>query len=134
MAAASSVGVSSVGSEDYRPPKKLEQEVTQRPRGSRLPVLVVGSLVAVAIAVALAMVAPDQLKGVAGVVGEQAQKAAKKAKGEKPVPVPDGTRYEIVAEPHVSEYPKDDGGVFRVLGMSFFDPNGYFIELNQFIE
>lgn len=41
---------------------------------------------------------------------------------------------ELVAEPHVSEYPKDDGGVFRVMGLSFFDPNGYFIELNQFIE
>ena len=41
---------------------------------------------------------------------------------------------EMVAEPHVSEYPKDDGDVFRVLGCSFFDPNGYFIELNQFIE
>jgi catechol 2,3-dioxygenase-like lactoylglutathione lyase family enzyme len=40
---------------------------------------------------------------------------------------------EIVSEPHISEYPKDDGGVFRVLGMSFFDPNGYFIELNQFV-
>jgi hypothetical protein len=38
---------------------------------------------------------------------------------------------EIVSEPHISEYPKDDGGVFRILGMSFFDPNGYFIELNQ---
>lgn len=40
---------------------------------------------------------------------------------------------EIVSEPHVSEYPKDDGSVFRVLGISFFDPNGYFIELNQFV-
>ena len=38
---------------------------------------------------------------------------------------------EMVSEPHVSEYPKDDGGVFRRLGISFFDPNGYFIELNQ---
>ncbi len=38
---------------------------------------------------------------------------------------------EMVSEPHVSEYPKDGGGVFRVLGISFFDPNGYFIELNQ---
>lgn len=38
---------------------------------------------------------------------------------------------EMVSKPHVSEYPKDDGGVFRVLGISFFDPNGYFIELNQ---
>ena len=40
---------------------------------------------------------------------------------------------EMFAEPHVTEYPKDDGGVFRVLGISFFDPNGYFIELNQFV-
>ena len=40
---------------------------------------------------------------------------------------------EIVSEPHVSEYPKDDGSVFRVLGCSFFDPNGYFVELNQFV-
>ena len=39
----------------------------------------------------------------------------------------------IHAEPRVSEYPKDDGGVFRVKGISFFDPNGYFIELNQFV-
>lgn len=39
---------------------------------------------------------------------------------------------EIVSEPHISEFPKADGGVFRVLGMSFFDPNGYFVELNQF--
>ena len=38
---------------------------------------------------------------------------------------------EMVSEPHVSEYPKDDGDVFRILGISFFDPNGYFIELNQ---
>jgi catechol 2,3-dioxygenase-like lactoylglutathione lyase family enzyme len=41
---------------------------------------------------------------------------------------------EMVSEPHVSEYPKDDGGVFRILGLSFFDPNGYFIELNQYVE
>jgi hypothetical protein len=41
---------------------------------------------------------------------------------------------EMVAEPHVSEFPKDDGSVFRVMGISFFDPNGYFIDLNQFIE
>jgi len=41
---------------------------------------------------------------------------------------------EMVSEPHISEFPKDDGGVFRVLGTSFFDPNGYFVELNQFVE
>jgi catechol 2,3-dioxygenase-like lactoylglutathione lyase family enzyme len=41
---------------------------------------------------------------------------------------------EIVCEPMVSEYPKEDGSVFRVKGISFFDPNGYFVELNQFIE
>jgi hypothetical protein len=39
----------------------------------------------------------------------------------------------IYAKPHVSEYPKDDGDVFRVKGISFFDPNGYFVELNQFV-
>ena len=41
---------------------------------------------------------------------------------------------EMVAEPHVSEYPKAEGGVLRVMGCTFFDPNGYFIELNQFVE
>lgn len=41
---------------------------------------------------------------------------------------------EIVCKPEISEYPKEDGGVFRVKGISFFDPNGYFVELNQFIE
>lgn len=40
---------------------------------------------------------------------------------------------QLVSEPHVSEYPKDDGGVFRVKGMSFFDPNGYFLEINQYV-
>lgn len=40
---------------------------------------------------------------------------------------------EMVCAPEISEYPKDDGDVFRVLGISFFDPNGYFIELNQFV-
>ena len=41
---------------------------------------------------------------------------------------------EMVAEPHVTEYPRNDGSVIRVMGVSFFDPNGYFIELNQFVE
>ena len=40
---------------------------------------------------------------------------------------------EIVSTPHLQEYPKPDGGMFRILGMSFFDPNGYFVELNQFL-
>jgi len=31
------------------------------------------------------------------------------------------------------EYPKPDGGVFRVLGIGFFDPSGYFCEVNQFV-
>ena len=41
---------------------------------------------------------------------------------------------EMVAAPHVKEFPKDNGSVIRVMGISFFDPNGYFIELNQIIE
>jgi catechol 2,3-dioxygenase-like lactoylglutathione lyase family enzyme len=41
---------------------------------------------------------------------------------------------EIFAEPHVNEFPRPDGGVYRVEGLSFFDPNGYFIDLNQFVE
>ena len=40
---------------------------------------------------------------------------------------------EAVCPPRVTEYPKDDGSVFRVKGISFFDPNGYFIELNQWV-
>jgi hypothetical protein len=40
---------------------------------------------------------------------------------------------EMVCEPVISEYPKPDGGVFRVLGISFFDPSGYFVEVNQFV-
>jgi len=40
----------------------------------------------------------------------------------------------IFAEPHVNEFPRPDGGVFRVEGVSFFDPNGYFVDLNQFVE
>lgn len=40
---------------------------------------------------------------------------------------------QMVCDPTVTEYPKDDGTVFRVKGISFFDPNGYFIELNQWV-
>ena len=40
---------------------------------------------------------------------------------------------DIISAPHLQEYPKPDGGMFRLMGMSFFDPNGYFIELNQFL-
>ena len=39
----------------------------------------------------------------------------------------------VISEPHLLEYPKPEGGMFRILGMSFFDPNGYFVELNQFL-
>ena len=41
---------------------------------------------------------------------------------------------QIVAEPHVTELPRPDGGVFRIEGISFFDPNGYFVDLNQTVE
>jgi catechol 2,3-dioxygenase-like lactoylglutathione lyase family enzyme len=40
---------------------------------------------------------------------------------------------EIFAEPHVSEYSRG-GGVQRIMGISFFDPNGYFVDLNQIVE
>lgn len=39
----------------------------------------------------------------------------------------------IQSEPHISEYPAPDGSVFRRLGMSFFDQNGYFFEVNQLL-
>ncbi len=41
---------------------------------------------------------------------------------------------ELVCDPVTSEYPKEGGGITKVLGISFFDPNGYFIELNQYVE
>jgi catechol 2,3-dioxygenase-like lactoylglutathione lyase family enzyme len=40
----------------------------------------------------------------------------------------------IVNEPQVTEFPTASGGVMRVEGIRFFDPNGYFIDINQFIE
>lgn len=57
---------------------------------------------------------------------ENVEEAYRKLKGVEGV--------QIVAEPHVSEFPSGDGGVFRVEGISFYDPNGYFVELNQVIE
>ena len=40
----------------------------------------------------------------------------------------------IQSDPREAEYPKPDGGVFRLLGISFFDPNGYFVEVNQWLD
>lgn len=40
----------------------------------------------------------------------------------------------VAAAPHVTEFPKPGGGVFRVMGISFFDPNGYFVDVNQIVE
>ena len=39
----------------------------------------------------------------------------------------------IVDEPRVSEFHRGDS-VMRVEGFRFFDPNGYFVDLNQFVE
>ena len=39
----------------------------------------------------------------------------------------------IVDEPRISEFHRGDS-VLRVEGFRFFDPNGYFIDLNQFVE
>lgn len=40
----------------------------------------------------------------------------------------------LVDEPHVNEFPRGDGGVFRVEGFRFIDPNGFFVDLNQTVE
>jgi catechol 2,3-dioxygenase-like lactoylglutathione lyase family enzyme len=40
----------------------------------------------------------------------------------------------VVDEPHVSEFPRPGGGVLRVEGIRFVDPDGYFVDLNQFVE
>ena len=39
----------------------------------------------------------------------------------------------VHGEPQVREFPKPGGGRFRLLGMSFFDPNGYFVELSEWL-
>ena len=39
----------------------------------------------------------------------------------------------VHSEPRVREFPKPGGGRFRLLGMSFFDPNGYFVELSEWL-
>lgn len=39
----------------------------------------------------------------------------------------------IYSAPHVAEYPKPDGTVYRRLGISFFDMDGYFFEVNQLL-
>jgi catechol 2,3-dioxygenase-like lactoylglutathione lyase family enzyme len=44
----------------------------------------------------------------------------------------EGVRF--VSEPQVSEFQRGDGGVLRVEGLRFFDPNGYLIDLNQVVE
>lgn len=41
---------------------------------------------------------------------------------------------QIISEPQVSEFQGPGGNVMRVEGLRFFDPNGYFIDLNQPVE
>jgi len=41
---------------------------------------------------------------------------------------------QIVSEPQVAEFPRGDGGVLRVEGIRFFDPDGFFVDLNQTVE
>ncbi|RPH99809.1 MAG: hypothetical protein EHM68_00965 [Lysobacterales bacterium] len=41
---------------------------------------------------------------------------------------------QLVEEPRVTEFPRGDGGVFRVEGFRFLDPNGFFVDLNQTVE
>jgi hypothetical protein len=40
----------------------------------------------------------------------------------------------IVNKPEVSDFKRSDGGVTHIEGLRFFDPNGYFIDLNQVVE
>jgi len=41
---------------------------------------------------------------------------------------------ELIAEPEHSSVPRTGGGETRLITSSFFDPDGYFIELNQRLE
>jgi catechol 2,3-dioxygenase-like lactoylglutathione lyase family enzyme len=41
---------------------------------------------------------------------------------------------QLIDEPRVTEFPRGDGGVFRVEGFRFLDPNGFFVDLNQTVE
>jgi catechol 2,3-dioxygenase-like lactoylglutathione lyase family enzyme len=38
---------------------------------------------------------------------------------------------QLIAEPAETSFPKPGGGEIRVITSSFFDPDGYFIEVNQ---
>ena len=38
---------------------------------------------------------------------------------------------QLIAEPKEDSVPKPGGGEFRMISSSFFDPDGYFIEVNQ---
>ncbi len=40
----------------------------------------------------------------------------------------------ILSKPEVSDFKRGDGGVMHVEGLRFFDPDGYFIDLNQVVE
>jgi catechol 2,3-dioxygenase-like lactoylglutathione lyase family enzyme len=41
---------------------------------------------------------------------------------------------QLIDEPRVTEFPRGDGGVLRVEGFRFLDPNGFFVDLNQTVE
>jgi len=41
---------------------------------------------------------------------------------------------QLIDEPHVNEFPSGHGGVLRVEGFRFIDPNGFFVDLNQTVE
>lgn len=41
---------------------------------------------------------------------------------------------QLIAEPEESTVPKPGGGEIRMITSSFFDPDGYFIEVNQRLE
>lgn len=41
---------------------------------------------------------------------------------------------QIVSKPEVAEFQSASGGVMHIEGLRFFDPNGYFVDLNQVVE
>jgi hypothetical protein len=40
----------------------------------------------------------------------------------------------VLSCPQATELPKPGAGALQVVGIRFFDPNGYFVDVNQVVE